>query len=312
MENKEKNFVSAVIYVHNAQDRISSFMETLLKVMEDHFEHSEIICVNDASDDDSLAMIKKASALALSSSVSVINMSYFHGLEISMNAGTDMAIGDFVFEFDNTNLDFDPELIMNIYRHSLEGFDIVSASPNQKERFTSNLFYKVFDTFAHVPYKMNTESFRILSRRAMNRIHSMTKTIPYRKVLYANCGLKTDVLKYDIKNNLRSCCDKKERIYRSGLAVDSLVLFTELGYRFSMIMTAVMMLVSVFMIIYSVFIYLTSHPVAGWTTTVLFLSVAFFGLFGILTFVIKYLQLLVNLVFKRKQYNFEGIEKLTK
>lgn len=77
-------------------------------------------------------------------------------------------------------------------------------------------------------------------------------------------------------------------------------------------MTILMMCISVFMIVYSVVIYATSNPVAGWTTTILFLSVALFGLFGILTIVIKYLQLLVDLVFKRKQYNFESIEKLTK
>ena len=73
-----------------------------------------------------------------------------------------------------------------------------------------------------------------------------------------------------------------------------------------------MMIMSAFMIVYSLVIYLSSDPVAGWTTTILFLSVAFFGLFGILTIIIKYLQLIVNLVFKRKQYSFEGIEKLTK
>ena len=62
---------------------------------------------------------------------------------------------------------------------------------------------------------------------------------------------------------------------------------------------------------YSIIVYLTSNPVAGWTTTVLFLSVAFFGLFGILTVIIKYLQLLVDLVFKRKNYMYEDIEKIT-
>ena len=56
----------------------------------------------------------------------------------------------------------------------------------------------------------------------------------------------------------------------------------------------------------------TSHPVAGWTTTILFLSVAFLGLFGVMTVVIKYLQLLVGLVFKRKHYSFESIEKLSR
>lgn len=41
-------------------------------------------------------------------------------------------------------------------------------------------------------------------------------------------------------------------------------------------------------------------------------SVTFFGLFGILTVIIKYFRLLVNRVFKRKHYSVEGIEKLTK
>ena len=62
-------------------------------------------------------------------------------------------------------------------------------------------------------------------------------------------------------------------------------------------MTALMMLMSAFMIVYSVVIF-TTPSVAGWTTTILFLSVAFFGLFGILTIVIKYLQLVVNLVLR--------------
>ena len=40
MENKEKNFASAVIYVHNSEDRIEAFLRTIIEVMEDHFEHS--------------------------------------------------------------------------------------------------------------------------------------------------------------------------------------------------------------------------------------------------------------------------------
>ena len=62
---------------------------------------------------------------------------------------------------------------------------------------------------------------------------------------------------------------------------------------------------------YSVVIYLTQNPVEGWTTTILFLSFAFFGLFSVLTVIIKYLQIIVDLIFKRKTYNFESIEKLT-
>lgn len=312
MANKEKNFVSAVIYVHNAEKRIGNFVSAVIKTMEDNFEHSEIICVNDASDDKSVEVIKETSKKASITSVSVVHMSYFHGLELAMNAGVELSIGDFVFEFDNTFLDFDSAMIMKIYGHSLKGFDIVSASPDRNERFTSKVFYKLFNHYTNLSYKMSTESFRILSRRVINRISSMNKTVPYRKAIYANCGLKTDNIKYKPTEGMDHSFDKKEKDYRTGLAVDSLILFTDIGYSFSKTMTALMMVISLYMMIYSIVIYATLNPVAGWTTTILFLSAAFFGLFGILTVIIKYLQLLVDLVFKRKHYSFEGIEKLTK
>ena len=188
MANKEKNFVSAVVYVHNSETRIMEFLKTIIEVLEENFEHSEIICVNDCSDDMSVEKIKSVSQLATSAGISILNMSYFHGVELAMNAGVDLSIGDFVFEFDNTYLDYDRAEIMKIYRHSLEGYDIVSAVPDHKEKISSRLFYKVFDHFANLSYQMRTESFRILSRRVINRISSMNKTVPYRKALYANCA----------------------------------------------------------------------------------------------------------------------------
>ena len=312
MENKEKSFVSAVIYVHNASERLEGFLRTIIKVMERNFEHSEIICVNDFSDDDSLSVIKTVSNDAATTSITVVNMSYYHGLELAMNAGVDMAIGDYVFEFDNTFIDYDPDMIMKVYRHALEGYDIVSASPDRKEKFSSRLFYRIFDRYADIPSTMSTETFRVISRRVINRVSSMNKSIFYRKALYANCGLKTDNIRYPLVAKNRSRTDKKEKTYRSGLALDSLLLFTKVGYRFSMVMTFLMMCMSLFVVAYAVITYIMANPVAGWTTMILFLSVCFFGLFGILTIIIKYLQLILQLVFRRKQYSFESIEKLTK
>lgn len=312
MVNKEKIFVSAIIYVHNAEKRIESFLSTVIHALEENFDHSEIICVNDNSTDDVLSAIKRVSQKAVSTSVSVINMSYFHGLEVAMKAGVDLSIGDFVFEFDNTVLDFPEDEIMKVYKRSLQGYDIVSAVPDKSEKLSSKLFYSVFAKFTDFPYEMHTESFRILSRRVINRINSMNNTILYRKVIYASQGLKTDSLKYKIVAVSDNKQDKAEEDYRFGLAIDSLVLFTEMGYRFSITMTTIMMLISVFTVVYSIVIYFTQNPVTGWTTTILFLSVSFFATFGILTIILKYFQLLLNLVLKRKYYSFEGIEKLTK
>ena len=311
MGKKEKSFVSSVIYVHNAGSRISAFLEMIIDTMEDNFENSEIICVNDCSTDNSVDEIKKSSSKASSTSISVVNMSCFHGLELAMNAGVDLAIGDFIFEFDNTFDNYGSAEIMKAYWHSLEGFDIVSASPDKKESITSSLFYWLFENYSNNQFKMTTESFRVLSRRAINRVKSINTTIPYRKALYANSGLKTDVIKFCYIGKFEKKLDKKEEKYRTGLAIDILLILTEIGYSFAKYMTIIMMFISLFMVIYSIFTYFLIHPVEGWTTTILFLSVAFSGLFGIMTIIIKYLQLIVNLLFKRSHYNYESIEKLT-
>ena len=312
---KEKNFISAVVYVHNAEKRIERFFESLIKVLEDNFEHSEIICVNDYSGDDSVDKIREISQIAGNMSISVVNLSYFHGLEIAMNAGVDLSIGDFVLEFDNTVLDYDPMEIMRVYRRALEGYDIVSASADKREKLSSKIFYTIYDKYAINPTnKMCTESFRILSRRVLNRASHMNKTVPYRKAVYSYSGLKADNLLYQpkISNDITYKPSKLEKRNKVELGMDTLLLFTNVGYKISMTMSVIMLIMMLAVIIYTFIAYAVSSPVAGWTSSILFLSVAFSGVFVILSIVIKYLQLLLELVFKRQQYSFESIEKLTK
>lgn len=313
MRDKEQVFMSAVIYVHNAAARIEDFLRMVIDCMESNFERSEIICVDDSSDDDSVDCIRRAGTRAASTSISILHMSYFHGLELAMHAGVELSIGDFILEFDTTRQDYAQEEIIKVYQKALEGYDIVSASADKRQKFTSNLFYAVFAKYADLTYKIYTESFRVLSRRVVNRIHSMNQSVPYRKALYANCGLKSFHIIYQaISNQQARTADMAEKRYRHSLAIEALILFTNVGYSASVGMTALMMLTAIFMAAYSFIIYVTRTPIEGWTTTVLFMSFAFFGLFGILTIIIKYLQIIVGLVFRRQKYCFESIEKITK
>lgn len=312
-DNIEKIFMSAVIYVHNDEAYIEDFLRTVMEVVEAGFEHSEIICVNDYSNDASVEKLRRVGSKAKNTTVTVLNMSYFHGVEAAMNAGVDLAIGDFVLEFDSVLLDFPKEEIMRAYKKSLEGYDIVSASPDKKQRFTSEIFYRVFNRAADFSYKLYSERFRVLSRRVINRISSMNKSVPYRKAVYANCGLKTANIRYSPIMGLpdKKKADGMERRYRADLAIDSMILFTGIGYKFSVAMTVAMMFIAIAVAVYSAVIYIFSTPVAGWTTTIFFMSFAFFALFGILTIIIRYLQILVDLVFRRKKYSFESIEKIS-
>ncbi|MGN1113013.1 MAG: glycosyltransferase [Acutalibacteraceae bacterium] len=312
VKDKEKNFVSAVVYVHNRENTIKASLEQISNVLKEHFLKYEIICVNDASYDDSASVIKEFGEKYLDCPLSIVNMGFFQGVEMSMNAGVDLSIGDFVFEFDSDIIDFEPSLIMDVYYHSLKGYDIVSATADGKKRISSSLFYKLFNRSAKTQYKLSTESFRILSRRAINRVHALSKTIPYRKALYANCGLKMDTIHYKPNNSSRTDRSNKQSDTRLDTALDSLMLFTNIGYRASMILTIIMILATVGIGIYTILVFALGHPVPGFTTTMLVLTGSFFGVFAILTIIIKYLSLLVNLIFKKQRYLVESIEKISK
>lgn len=307
--NKEKNFISAVVYVYNEEDRIYKFLDKLNSVLKNIFEKYEIICVNDASVDNSSEEIKKYAKTVSGSIISVLNMSFFQGRELSMNAGVDLSIGDFVYEFDSIDMDYPEELIIEIYQRSLKGYDIVAAAPDRNSGWRSSFFYWVYNRAARAQYHLRTDSFRILSRRAINRVHAMSKTIPYRKALYVTCGLKMDTVSYKSTGNKK----KKSRIdlkMQQMTASNAFVLFTDLVYKCSLAFSVLMMLLTVLIGAYTIAVYLNGKPVEGWTTTMLFLVFGFFGMFGILTMIIKYLSVILSINFNRQKYIIESIEKL--
>ena len=99
---------------------------------------------------------------------------------------------------------------------------------------------------------------------------------------------------------------------RFRLAVDSLALYTDAGYRLSAGVAVAMMLVALAELAYTLLVFATGHPIQGWTTTMFVLTLGFAGVFAVLAIVVKYLSLLVDLVFKRQKYLIEGIEKIQK
>lgn len=305
---KEKNFLSAVVYISNCEDRLYAFLSQLGAILDESFEQYEIICVNDASNDKSVEIIRRC-AVSIRGIVSIVNLSYPQGEEAAMNAGKALAIGDFVFEFDSTMMDYDPSLILAVYRRSLDGFDIVAATGNTK-RASSTLFYWLFNRSAHMQYQLQTEAFRVLSRRAINRIHSMSQTIPFRKALYANCGLKIDSISYCPVKTIPLSQVERNLGYRLSTALDSIVLFTNLAFNASFVLALLMMAATLAGGIYVLLIFLLGKPVEGYTTMMLVNTASFFGVFTILAVILKYLSILVQLVFQKQTYMIESIEKI--
>ena len=278
VNTKEKNFVSAVVYLHNDGARGVEFCRAVAAQLDAHFAQYELVAVDDACTGDTVTALR-AWAEEQAAPVTILHMSLYHGLENAMNAGLDAAIGDYVYEFDSTAMPYPVELIWEAYRTALQGSDIVSVCPDSTRR-GSGLFYRLFNANAHSPYKLRTDAFRLVTRRAINRVHAgrMEEKTPG----------------------------------RFNLAVDSLALYTDAGFKASMGVTLCMLALALAELLYTLIVFFTGKPVAGWTTTMFVLTLGFAGLFAVLTIVVKYLSLLLELTFKKQKYLVESIEKLQK
>lgn len=314
MENtkKEKKFISLVVYLHNAQKEVIPFMEKVIPVFQNKFEQFEVVCVDDGCVDGTVETLKAyLKEQNVSTMVNIIHMSFYHGLESAMNAGRDIAIGDFVYEFDNVYGDFPTELLIKVYEKLLEGNDIVATGSKENIRFTSKVFYNLYNKTSKGKGKIGPETFRIVSRRAINRIKSMGQYIPYRKAVYTNCGLNHTVLYYD-SMGVRSG-KKQDTSERAALALDSFIYFTNALERISTSISGVFLLITIGVGFYILRDLLGNHQVVeGWLSTMAFLALGFFGVFALLTIILKYLSVLLNLVFKQQRYLISDIEKVVK
>jgi len=305
---KEKKLISVIVYLYNNENNILDFLSQITQQAETLFEQFEVIIVNDCSTDNSVQKIKTAEFLK-PFQVSIIQMSFHQGVELSMNAGLDLSTGDFVYEFDNVVIDFNINLIEKSYRKILEGYDIVSVSPDFNDKISSKIFYTTYNFFSKSKYKLRTDRFRILSRRAINRSFSISVNIPYRKAMYINSGLKIHTLEYKKTNNTKRITEKS--YLRNKTAIDSLIIYTNLAFTISVSISFLLLLCTLSIIAYTIFIYFgKDKPIEGWTTIMLLVSGGFSGFFLLSAIIIKYLSLILELVFKKKSYIQENIEKI--
>ena len=301
--NKEKNFISAVVYLHNDGAQAVRFFKALNAVLDQHFEQYELVAVDDACADDTIPTLRDW-AKALEKPLTILHLSLHQGRETAMNAGLDAAIGDYVYEFDSTQTPYPIELVFEAYRAAMAGSDIVSVCPRSTAG-SSKMFYRVFNGNSHSAYKLRTDAFRLVTRRAINRVHASSAHLPYRKAAYAASGLRMVDLEFDGQLTVK----QKGRF---NLALDSLTLYTNFGFKASVTVTLCMMALALAELIYTLVIFATGHPVEGWTTTMFVITVGFAGLFAVLTIIVKYLSLLLNLTFRQQKYLVESIEKLQK
>lgn len=300
--NKESTFISAVAYIDRIPSSALEALRSLSEVMDAHFLNYEIVCVIDEGDGGCAHRALCDAASRFGGPTTIVDMGKRQGLEAAMNAGIDMAVGDYVLEIDDLE-SFDPSFLLEAFSMLQEsGYDIVSgvaARPSAK----GAIFYPLFNRFSGTMGKLETGSARLVSRRALNRVHSMSAFMPYRKAAYAASGLRATSLPL-------GSVDGASRHSNLGLAIDSLALYTNFFYKASAVISVAMVCISLLEMVYVLVVLAQGRAIEGWVTSMFVMTLGFLGLFIIMTFLMKYVALLVDAQFNDKNYLVESVQKI--
>jgi len=111
---KVSTFISVVGYVSRDEKNIPPFLTDLDRYLEQRFETYEIILVEDDSADAALADALTVKD-ELQGNVSIVSLRGRHGRESALEAGTDLSIGDYIFELDALSALTKPQDLVVMY-----------------------------------------------------------------------------------------------------------------------------------------------------------------------------------------------------
>lgn len=306
---KETNFISAVIYVSHGAAKAPEFIAEIDAVLSAGFRDYEIICINDDADTEIIKALHNIRLAYNCGNFVIINMGGYCGLERSMVAGVDFAIGDYVFEFDSVDRDYPLDIIMTVYTTIFKGYDVVAAQKDSKSvALLSRFFYYLFNKNSEFEEKLRSESFCIKSRRAINQAGDYGNIILYRKAADSASGLKRGYVSYEA---IKPICREAADWDRVETAADAIILFTNMAFKLSLTFSALMAMIMLGFGIYVIVIYFSSYKqVEGWAPIMGVLCLGFFGVFVLMTNLLKHVEMVLELQFRKKPYMISSIEKV--
>ena len=299
VKNKEQVFISLVAYISDLNKEILLEKCNFIK---NNFTEYEIILVSENNiNSNSLSNIVKDENL----NITLINVAENTGIENSLKAGIDFSIGDIVVTLNNINLQIQDIDLQNAYNELSAGFDIISLSPNKVLK-SSELYYGIMNKLG-LENNIYTEVATVITRRAINKLNKYNFTVMYRKALYGSLGYNHKWLKIDVKYN------NNENIYKKvNDGFEYALIYSRLSTKISLYLSLIFLLSSIFIGGYALFIKLFIGQVAsGWTTTMVFLSFGFSGIFAILMIVCKYLEIIIKNTLFKSGYRVSSIENFS-
>jgi glycosyltransferase involved in cell wall biosynthesis len=195
---RRPTLLSVVAPVYNEQELVERFVRRACAAVADYT--FELVLVNDGSCDATPELLDRMAAE--DPRVRVIHLSRNFGHQAALTAGLEHAVGDVVAMID-ADLQDPPELIPTMVARWEAGADVVYAVREQREGetafklATASWFYKLFDKLAQVDLEPNSGDYRLLDRRALDALLTMTERSRFLRGMTVWVGFTQTAVPYE-------------------------------------------------------------------------------------------------------------------
>ncbi|WP_369711124.1 glycosyl transferase family 2 [Leptotrichia sp. HSP-334] len=300
IKNLEQNYISVVLVINDDNNQVEKKIKEIKEVLDSNFKNNEIVVVDNTTKINPLESLK-----FLNFKHTEIKLPIKHRTQQALNAGTAIAIGDYIVEIEDISFDIDYNKIIEIYKKSQEGYDFVFLTP-KKSRKSSKIFYKILNKYFKNSFNEDISSsvMTLSSRRGQNKVAEVGKRVINRNVAYVVSGLRSSSIVVDMnyKNN-------------RGFSENLMLMFDTLIYYTDAIMLFTQRLAFGFFglfglgVVYSLITRIVKETVEGWASLFIVLSLGFFGIFFILSIVIRYLHHILQNSLNSKDYIYRSVDK---
>lgn len=269
--------LSVIIPIYNEEMNLVPMNNRIIAALSPLGIQYEIVYVNDGSKDNSLPIIMGLSEE--NASVKYIDFSRNFGHQIAISAGLEHAMGERIVIMDGDGQD-PPELIPDLLKKSLEGFEVVYAKRKKRKgesflkKLTAKLFYRFLANITQIEIPLDTGDFRLIHRKVQKVLLNMPEQHKYLRGQIAWIGFNSTFVEYDreerMGGNTKFTYGKMMRFATDGISGFSnwpLKVATMLGFAVSGI--------AFMLIIYSLYQKFFGFTEVGWTS--LHISVLFLG-----------------------------------
>ena len=190
--------LSIVAPVYNEQELVEQFVARASAAAADY--DYELVLVNDGSSDRTPELLDRIASS--DRRVRVMHLSRNFGHQAALTAGLEHAAGDVVVMID-ADLQDPPELIPDMLAQWSQGADVVYAVRKQREGetpfklATASVFYRLFDKLAQVNLEPNSGDFRLLDRRALDALLTMTERSRFLRGMTVWVGFNQTAVSYE-------------------------------------------------------------------------------------------------------------------